>query len=178
MSKNIQIRAKTDSGYPYIYPASDAAHIERNNKIISYLEGDNLLEITQDTANKYLVPDGSQWFRNADETLLDSSSRMCVKDNFVCVITPKLVDSVYTLYCTISHNGGITWGSTQFTPNAGNYIIEIIGIECTLKNQIEYEVTIVGKRYLSDNKVFTYQLYIPHNSFSISSGRELDVLTT
>ena len=178
MSKSIQIRTKTDSGYLYIYPASDAVHIERNNKIISYLEGDNLLEITQDTANKYLVPDGSQWFRNADETLLDSSSRMCVKDNFVCVIAPKLVDNVYTLYCTISHNGGITWGSTQFTPNAGNYITEIIGIECTLKNQIQYEVTIVGKRYLSDNKVFTYQLYIPHNSFSISSSRELDVLTT
>lgn len=178
MSKSIQIRTKTDSGYPYIYPASDAVHIERNNKIISYLEGDNLLEITQDTANKYLVPDGSQWFQNANETILDSSSRMCVKDNFVCIITPKLVDNVYTLYCTISHNGGITWGSTQFIPNTGNYIIEIIGIECVLRTQMQYEVTIVGRRYLSDNKIFTYQLYIPHNSFNISSSRELDVLAT
>lgn len=178
MSKNIQVRAKTTSGYENVYPASDAVHTERNSKIISYLAGGNLLEIMQDTANKYLVPDNSQWFETVKGATLESNSTMCVKDNFICVITPKLESDVYTLYCTVSHNGGITWGNTSFTPSSGNYIVEIIGIECVRKTQIQYEVTIVGKRYLSDNAIFTYQLYIPHNSFSISSSRELNVINT
>lgn len=178
MSTSIQIHSKTDSGYQNIYPASDAVHTERNSKIISYLEGDNLLEIIQDTANKYLVPDNSQWFENVKGVTLDSNSTMCVKDNFICVITPQLNNGTYTLYCTVSHNGGITWGNTTFAPASGNYILEVIGIECVRKTQIQYEVTIVGKRYLSDTTIFTYQLYIPHNSFSISSSRELNVINT
>lgn len=178
MSKNIQIQTKTDSGYQPIYPASDAAHIERNSKIISYLEGDNLTEIIQDTANKYLVPDNSHWFETVQGATLDSNSTMCVSDNFICVITSQLVDGVYTLYCTISHNGGITWGSTTYTPSSGNYILEVIGIKCVRKTQIQYEVTIVGKTYLSDSTIITYQLYIPHNSFKIVSSKELNVINT
>lgn len=177
MSKNIQMQTKTESGYKSLYPASDAVHTERNKKIISYLQGDNVLEIIQETANQYLVPDNSQWFETVQGAVLNSSSMMCVQDNFICVVTPNLIDdSHYQVNCAISHNGGVTWGNTSFIPQTNNYIVEMIGVKCIRKNNIQYEVTMVGRRYLSDTEVYTYQLYIPHNTFTITNSKELDIL--
>lgn len=175
---NIQIKTKTDNGYSNIYPTSDAVHTDRQSKIISYLEGSNLLEIVQNTANTYLNPDCTQWFEQENKGVFDANSRICAIDNFICIITPKVVNNIYTLYCTVSHNGGITWGNTTFIPSTGNQILEIIGIECARILNTNYEVTIVGKQYLSENQVYTYQLYIPHNSFVITQSKELNVINT
>lgn len=175
---NIQINTKTDNGYSNIYPISDAVHTNRQSKIISYLEGSNLLEIVQNTANIYLDPDCTQWFEQESKGVFDSSSRICARDNFVCVITPRLVNGTYVLYCTVSHNGGITWGNTVYIPSTGNQILEITGIECARILNTDYEVTIVGKRYLSESQVYTYQLYIPHNRFVITQSKELGVINT
>lgn len=174
---NIVVNAKqNNNNYTTLYPVSEAYHTKRTKKLISYLEGENLLEVLQTTANIYLTPQYTDWTEKVQRLNLTSDSRMCVKDNFVCIVTPQLTGEDYSLNCAITHNGGITWGTTTFTPQTDNYILNIIGVECVRVGRLNYLVTLVGRRYITDTKVYTYQLTIQHNDFFIKKSQEFDVI--
>lgn len=104
MTTNIQMNRRTSaSGYQDIYPTSDAAQIQRRQKIISYLDGDTLEAIIQDTANQYIDPLGSRWI--GVDVFNETNTYLCGVDNFTCFL---LVDNG-ELYSSYSADNGLTW---------------------------------------------------------------------
>lgn len=175
---NIIVRAKqSDGSYAPMYPNNDAYHVKTATPIISYMHGNSVLENVQSTANNYLVPQYNQWFQNVDGVVLNTDSRLCTRDNFMCVVTPILSEeNDYNVYCTITHNGGVSWGQTVFTPSTDNYIVSIIGVECSRTQNFNYMITLVGRRYITDTTIFTYQLFVRHNEYNIYQSKEYNTL--
>ena len=104
MATNIQMNRKTsDSEYQSIYPISDAAKVERRQKIINYLDGNTLEEIIQNTANRYINPWGDKW--TTVNTFNSTNTCLCGEDNFICFL---YVDN-NKLYGFYSSNNGLTW---------------------------------------------------------------------
>lgn len=104
MATNIQMNRKISAvGYQDIYPTSDAAKIERRQKIISYLDGDTLEAVIQDTANQYINPLGSKWV--SVNTFDKTKTYLCGIDNFICFLFADNND----LYGYYSADNGLTW---------------------------------------------------------------------
>lgn len=131
MTINIQMNRKvSDSDYQDIYPTSDAAKIERRQKIISYLDGDTLEAVIQDTANQYINPFGSTWLHvNTFDT---NTTCLCGVDNFTCLLYVE--DG--TLYSVYSANNGLDWTiySWSLTGLSLDNMVGAIAVKGTEKN--------------------------------------------
>lgn len=134
MATNIQMNRKISAvGYQDIYPTSDAAKVERRQKIISYLDGDTLEAVIQDTANQYINPFGSTWLHvNTFDT---NTTCLCGVDNFTCLLYVE--DG--TLYSVYSANNGLDWTtySWSLTGLSLDNMVGAIAVKGTEKNTFD-----------------------------------------
>lgn len=167
MSKNIVINKKDSEGYTPYYPENNAYNVKRTTNDISYIQGNNLLEVMQDISNKYVAPRGEQWSDNVDikemdagaDSQINANSSICSVNNFICILTPYDSGNIHRMNMLVSYNGGKTWELGYYSNTNTRYrISNIVDTVATLGSSGDYEVLLVGTIDSSSTLATTYTL--------------------
>lgn len=148
---------QADGTYTNIYPMSDASQVRRVAPVINYLDGNNLQEILQDTANIYINPNGNYWENKL--TIDTNNVQVCGFNNFIFVVQNANNDGLNVTY---SFDSGITWNNYIFSTIVDVEISQIIGIECIVNinyNNIGYDILITTQFNNGTSNSYLIKIY-------------------
>lgn len=185
MSVNIQINKKTDDGYETFYPTNNAYNVIRDTHTFTYIDGDNLLEIMQDMANKYIPHKCANWRITSDisELNINQDSVMGGDDRFLCIFTVDNSNNTHKMVINISY-GSMNWRVGEYiNSDVNTQINQIKGLQVQ-KMVGGYCAVITGTATLSSEELNSYAVFflfnnqtdVVYDSITIFSGNKVPLI--
>lgn len=161
MSVDIRIKKKVTNGYETFYPTNNAYNVIRDSNKFNYIDGNNLLEIIQDIANKYIAHRCGSWklIEELSDNIINKDSALSGDGRFICMFTPQNINNEHEMLISVSYGG--TWKTASYTNNnTETQINQIWGVE--VKKMLGgYCAVITGTASLSSTILNSYTIFFP-----------------